>query len=81
MPAGHPYEEIDTNMSGSSISNMPQGRQDWSYNIDEIDPSIIDELPPDIQQEFRTWLKPQKRPNVAKRGSSITHYFLPDKSK
>ncbi|CAJ2677826.1 unnamed protein product [Trifolium pratense] len=72
--------EIDTNNSGCSINNMPQGRQAWSYNVDEIDPSIIDELPPEIQDEFRTWLRPHKRPNVVKRGSSITQYFRPDKS-
>ncbi|WJX46856.1 DNA-directed DNA polymerase [Trifolium repens] len=75
-----PAEEIDTNNSGCSTDNMPQGRQDWSYNVDEIDPSIIDELPPEIQDEFRTWLRPRKRPNVVKRGSSITQYFRPDKS-
>ncbi|KAK7368591.1 hypothetical protein VNO80_10619 [Phaseolus coccineus] len=74
-------EEIDTNKGGCSVG-VPQGREAWSsYNIDEIDPSIIDELPPEIQEEFRTWLRPQKRPNVAKRGSSITHYFSPDKSR
>jgi len=74
-------EEIDTHKGGCSVG-VPQGREAWSsYNIDEIDPSIIDELPPEIQEEFRTWLRPQKRPNVAKRGSSITHYFLPDKSR
>ncbi|XP_047150788.1 DNA polymerase eta isoform X2 [Vigna umbellata] len=74
-------EEIDTNKDGCSVG-VSQGREAWSsYNIDEIDPSIIDELPPEIQQEFRTLLRPQKRPNVAKRGSSIKHYFLPDKSR
>ncbi|MCI13568.1 DNA polymerase eta-like, partial [Trifolium medium] len=44
-----PAEQIDTNNSGCSTDNMPQGRQAWSYNVDEIDPSIIDELPPEIQ--------------------------------
>ncbi|CAJ1935447.1 unnamed protein product [Sphenostylis stenocarpa] len=74
-------EDIDTNKGGCSVV-IPQGREAWcSYHIDEIDPSIIDELPPEIQQEFRTWLRPQKRPSVAKPGSSITHYFLPDKSR
>ncbi|KAL2343599.1 hypothetical protein Fmac_004884 [Flemingia macrophylla] len=81
QPVEHPREEIDTNKSGCSAGNMPQGRQAWSYNVDDIDPSIIDELPPEIQQEFRTWLRPHKRPNVVKRGSSITHYFLPDKTR
>ncbi|KAJ1430498.1 UmuC domain [Sesbania bispinosa] len=79
--AENPHEEINANNSGCSIANMAQGRQAWGYNIDEIDPSVIDELPPEIQEEFRTWLRPHKRPNVVKRGSSITHYFLPDKSR
>ncbi|XP_057417292.1 DNA polymerase eta isoform X2 [Lotus japonicus] len=74
----NPHEEILTSNSECSLANIPQGRQDWSYNIDEIDPSVIDELPPEIQEEFRTWRRPHKRPNVVKRGSSITHYFLPD---
>jgi DNA polymerase eta len=72
-----PAEGVDTN----SVDNMPQGSQAWSYNIDEIDPSIIDELPPEIQDEFRTWLRPRKRPNVVKRGSSITQYFRPARSR
>ncbi|MED6217596.1 hypothetical protein PIB30_019187 [Stylosanthes scabra] len=74
-------EEIDSNIGECSVPNMPQGRQAWDYNIDEIDHSVIDELPPEIQQEFQAWLRPHKRPNVpkSKRGSSITHYFLPDK--
>ncbi|KAK7359577.1 hypothetical protein VNO77_01538 [Canavalia gladiata] len=80
LHAENPHEEIDANNSASSMSNI-RGRQAWGYNIDEIDPSIIDELPPEIQEEFRTWLRPHKRPNVVKRGSSITHYFLPDKSR
>ncbi|KAK7399836.1 hypothetical protein VNO78_11029 [Psophocarpus tetragonolobus] len=79
VPAEHSHEEIDTNKSECTVGNMQQGRQPWSYNVDEIDPSIINELPPEIQQEFQTWLRPHKRPNVGKRGSSITHYFLPQK--
>lgn len=56
-----------------------QRREAWSYNVDEIDPSVIDELPPEIQDEVRGWLRPHKRPNndTGKRGSSISHYFLP----
>ena len=81
LPAESSHEEIDINSGGCSIPDMPRGRQAWGYKIDEIDLSVIDELPPEIQEEFRAWLRPHKRPNVAKRGSSITHYFLPDKSR
>ena len=50
-------------------------RESWNYNIDEIDPSVIDELPPEIQHEVRAWIRPQKRANIVKRGSTIAHYF------
>ena len=73
-------EEIEPNNVGCSSAHMQvqHGIEAWSYKIDEIDPSVIDELPPEIQQEFRAWLRPHKRPNVIKRGSSITHYFSPN---
>ncbi|KAF7801328.1 DNA polymerase eta isoform X1 [Senna tora] len=82
LPKETHCEEIETSNGGgssSSAAHVPQGRQSWSYKIDEIDPSIVDELPPEIQQEVRAWLRPLKRPNVVKRGSSITHYFHPNK--
>ncbi|GMN56082.1 hypothetical protein TIFTF001_025178 [Ficus carica] len=49
----------------------------WSYNVDEIDPSVIKELPPEIQEEVRASFRPNKRPNIVRRGSSIAQYFLP----
>ncbi|CAL0329826.1 unnamed protein product [Lupinus luteus] len=81
MSAASSHGDIVKNVAGCSAANIPHGRQAWSYNIDEIDPSIIRELPPEIQEEIQTWLQPQKRPNVVKRGSSITNYFLPDNSR
>ncbi|XP_010538637.1 PREDICTED: DNA polymerase eta isoform X2 [Tarenaya hassleriana] len=56
----------------------------WSYKMDEIDESVIDELPPEIQREIRTWLRPSKRAvtvtgNKSNVGStsSIASYFSP----
>ncbi|KAG8385081.1 hypothetical protein BUALT_Bualt03G0004400 [Buddleja alternifolia] len=49
----------------------------WSYKSDEIDPTVLSELPPEIQAEVRASLQPQKRVNTVKRGSSIVHYFTP----
>lgn len=82
LPRETHYEETETNNDGESSSgtHVLEGRQSWNYRIDEIDPSIVDELPPEIQQEVRALLRPLKRPNVAKRGSSITHYFHPNKN-
>ncbi|KAF7120174.1 hypothetical protein RHSIM_Rhsim13G0134000 [Rhododendron simsii] len=55
-------------------------RDAWDYKIDDIDPTVFNELPPQIQQELRAWLRPQKRANLPKRGSTIAHYFLPTKN-
>lgn len=57
-----------------------QGSERWALNVEDIDPSVIDELPPEIQREVRGWLRPSKHPNVTKRKSSIAHYFSPAKS-
>ncbi|XP_021827570.1 DNA polymerase eta isoform X2 [Prunus avium] len=80
LPKERPSEDAgDSNVCGSFQIEQRRGGA-WSYNIDEIDPSVIDELPPEIQQEFRAWIRPHKRHNTVKRGSSIAHYFLPTKN-
>ncbi|XP_057971526.1 DNA polymerase eta isoform X2 [Malania oleifera] len=71
--------------SGNSTSRHGLGqdecrRETWNYNVDEIDLSVIDELPPEIQQELRAWLRPKKRAKISKQQSSIAHYFLPPKN-
>ncbi|CAL5371719.1 unnamed protein product [Camellia sinensis] len=65
-----------------SILDRDDRRRDaWDYKIDEIDPTMVNELPPEIQEELQVWLQPQKRvANIGKRGSSIAHYFLPTKN-
>lgn len=58
-----------------------QSRVACMYKIDEIDSNVVDELPWEIQEEVRAWLRPQKRANkTTKHGSSITHYFSPNKN-
>ncbi|GAB4840871.1 hypothetical protein Ancab_021631 [Ancistrocladus abbreviatus] len=55
----------------------------WSYNVNEIDPNVIHELPLQIQEEVRSWLRQQKQPPSPKSsasGSTITRYFFPTKS-
>ncbi|XP_024021788.1 DNA polymerase eta isoform X1 [Morus notabilis] len=62
--------------------HVEEGRESiaaCSYKVDEIDPSVIEELPPEIQEEFRAWLRPRKRPDIVRRGSSIANYFAPTK--
>lgn len=48
---------------------------EWKYNIHDIDHSVIDELPPEIQEEVRDWLRPHSR--LVKQRKSIAAYFLP----
>ncbi|XP_049933955.1 DNA polymerase eta isoform X2 [Nymphaea colorata] len=60
----------------------------WDYGLDNIDPSVLEELPIEIQEEIRAAMRPAKRANNVKKGSSannvkkgssIVHYFLPVK--
>lgn len=53
----------------------------WSYKMEDIDPGVMDELPPEIRAEIQAWLRPQKPAKRGKQGSSIIHYFLPMKNK
>lgn len=65
-------------MEGGSLTKS-QNRQTtntWGYNLDEIDQSVVDELPREIQEELYALL-PRKKANMVKRGSSIAHYFSP----
>lgn len=48
----------------------------WHLNVEDIDPSVIDELPLEIQREVRGWFRLPKRVQATKRGSDITQYFL-----
>ncbi|KAL4578179.1 hypothetical protein LXL04_014298 [Taraxacum kok-saghyz] len=79
---------LQTNTSSSSkclpseveeaSERLTASQNTWSYNnLEEIDQSVLKELPPEIQEEFRTLIRPKKRANTVKRGSSIAHYFSP----
>ncbi|XP_021770564.1 DNA polymerase eta-like isoform X3 [Chenopodium quinoa] len=80
-----PNAKLQTiHMPTCSGGNMHQNtenaveRENWSYDVDEIDPTIVEELPADIQKELRGWMRPLKQRHSAKH-SSITSYFLPSK--
>ncbi|KAJ4782982.1 DNA polymerase eta [Rhynchospora pubera] len=69
ITSSHPNLNLNQNKNALS--------ENWIYNIEEIDPSVVDELPLEIQREIRGWIHPSKRINTAKRGSTIAHYFSP----
>ncbi|KAL3827725.1 hypothetical protein ACJIZ3_016527 [Penstemon smallii] len=84
------FQENEASSSGLQAINGSPGRKStcslvedefrsnaWNYKSDEIDPVVLNELPPEIQAEVRAWLQPQKRANTVKKGSSIIHYFSP----
>uniref|UniRef100_A0A7N0T572 DNA polymerase eta n=1 Tax=Kalanchoe fedtschenkoi TaxID=63787 RepID=A0A7N0T572_KALFE len=81
--------DISDGMSNCSRVREPK-KESWDYKIDEVDLAIVDELPPEIQDELRLWLHPQKRQmassgrangpkstSAAKPCPSIANYFLP----
>lgn len=63
------------NGTGTHPNQNGQKLDTWTFNIEDIDPSLIDELPVEIQREAQGWLRPHKRANTSKRGSSIVQYF------
>ncbi|KAK4772179.1 hypothetical protein SAY86_013954 [Trapa natans] len=71
-PAGGTQDHTLSHSDGSRLET-----ELWHYKVDDIDPSVIDELPPEFQEEIRAWLRPHKRPNTVKSGSnvSITSFF------
>ncbi|XP_049405506.1 DNA polymerase eta isoform X2 [Solanum stenotomum] len=71
----------ESSVDAHLCSQIKLKRPSWSYDIDEIDQDILNELPKQIQEEVQAWLRPQKRPNTVKRDLGITRYFLPAKDK
>ncbi|KAM0952150.1 putative DNA-directed DNA polymerase [Dioscorea sansibarensis] len=70
----------DNNDENNTHANeTTQTSSAWHLNVEDVDPSVIDELPLEIQREVRGWLRLPKRVQATKRGSDITQYFLPVK--
>ncbi|KAL6845184.1 hypothetical protein ACP4OV_024679 [Aristida adscensionis] len=49
----------------------------WMFNIEDIDPAVVEELPPEIQREIKGWIRPSKLASTKRRGSTISSYFPP----
>ncbi|XP_047263134.1 DNA polymerase eta isoform X5 [Capsicum annuum] len=71
----------ESSVDARLCSHIKLKRPAWSYDIDEIDQDVLNELPKQIQEEVQAWLRPQKRPHTVKRDSGIARYFLPAKNK
>ncbi|EAY75879.1 hypothetical protein OsI_03798 [Oryza sativa Indica Group] len=51
----------------------------WMFNVEDIDPAVVEELPPEIQREIHGWIRPPKQSSSKTRGSTISSYFQPAK--
>ncbi|XP_039140370.1 DNA polymerase eta-like [Dioscorea cayenensis subsp. rotundata] len=62
--------------NSTHVNETMQTSTAWHLNVEDVDPSVIDELPLEIQREVRGWLRLPKHVQATKRGSDITQYFL-----
>lgn len=73
-----PADAEDRNHTNSCAE--PSGSNTWMFNIQDIDPAVVEELPPEIQREIQGWVRPSKHPSTKRRGSTISSYFPPARS-
>ncbi|ONM37765.1 DNA polymerase eta isoform X1 [Zea mays] len=73
-----PAEAEDRNNTNSCAE--PSGSNTWTFNLQDIDPAVVEELPPEIQREIQGWVRPSKHPITKRRGSTISSYFPPARS-
>uniref|UniRef100_A0A0A9GHW9 Uncharacterized protein n=1 Tax=Arundo donax TaxID=35708 RepID=A0A0A9GHW9_ARUDO len=75
-------EEHDMSAQAADRSNIngggdPSGSKTWMFNIEDIDPAVVEELPPEIQREIQGWIRPSKHVSTKRRGSTVSSYFPP----
>ncbi|TVT99347.1 hypothetical protein EJB05_16932 [Eragrostis curvula] len=77
-------EEHGRSIQAADRSNINSGGDQstsntWMFNIEDIDPSVVEELPPEIQREIQGWIRPPKQASTStkRRGSTISSYFAP----
>ncbi|RLM92482.1 DNA polymerase eta [Panicum miliaceum] len=66
--------------SSTNCGAEPLGSNAWMFNVEDIDPAVVEELPPEIRREIQGWIRPPKQPNTKRRGSTISSYFPPARS-
>ncbi|KAL3654578.1 hypothetical protein CASFOL_001563 [Castilleja foliolosa] len=70
----------ETTLRTCNLGQYESRSDAWNYKSNEIDPAVLNELPPEIQAEVRASLQSQKRAKTVKKGSSIVNYFSPTTS-
>ncbi|ERN14955.1 DNA polymerase eta isoform X1 [Amborella trichopoda] len=79
QPSSSNEETIHLGDKDTGGLHQPSSSGGWVYKYDEIDSSVLKELPLEIQEEVRRNLQPQKRAKKAGTGSGIARYFTPIK--
>uniref|UniRef100_A0A0D3EU68 DNA polymerase eta n=1 Tax=Oryza barthii TaxID=65489 RepID=A0A0D3EU68_9ORYZ len=69
---------VDRNKFNTAGSNSASSST-WMFNVEDIDPAVVEELPPEIQREIHGWIRPPKQSSSKTRGSTISSYFQPAK--
>ncbi|CAO2197555.1 unnamed protein product [Urochloa humidicola] len=74
--------DVSTQADRSNVNSgaEPSGSNAWMFNLEDIDPAVVEELPPEIQREIQGWIRPSKQPSTKRRGSTISSYFPPARS-
>lgn len=71
-------QDVDrSSISSGAERSEPSGSNAWMLNVEDIDPAVVEELPPEIQREIQGWIRPLKQPSTKRRGSTISSYFPP----
>ncbi|KAJ8529048.1 hypothetical protein K7X08_035883 [Anisodus acutangulus] len=81
LPQENSLARGESSVDARLCSQIKLKRPAWSYDVDEVDQDVLNELPKQIQEELQAWLRPQKRSNTVKKDLGITRYFLPAKDK
>ncbi|XP_025815907.1 DNA polymerase eta isoform X2 [Panicum hallii] len=53
--------------SSTNCGAEPSGSNAWMFNVEDIDPAVVEELPPEIRREIQGWIRPLKQPNTKRR--------------
>uniref|UniRef100_A0A0E0N2N1 DNA polymerase eta n=1 Tax=Oryza rufipogon TaxID=4529 RepID=A0A0E0N2N1_ORYRU len=60
---------VDRNKFNTAGSNSASSST-WMFNVEDIDPAVVEELPPEIQREIHGWIRPPKQSSSKTRGES-----------
>lgn len=79
-PEEHNVSGQAADRSNINSGGEPSGSNPWLFNVEDIDPAVVEELPLEIQREIQGWIRPSKEPSTKRRGSTISSYFPPARS-